>query len=134
MKAAVLLMLTVLLCAASVNAEAESWVEVLGGHFAVPTDTLGRIQATIESQVTAAAKAQRQDMPPWGEYLIQYRATEVHGRRAVEIHGSCHFDDGPDLRREFYDEHVKDGGTCFFYVVYLLDSGRYSNVVFHGYA
>src|SRR5215469_160301 len=105
MKAAVLLILTALLCAASVNAKAETWVEMLGGHFTVPVDTLGRIQATIEAQVTSAAKAQGQDIPPWKEYLVQYRATEVNGRRAVEIHGSCHFHGGADLRKQFYDEH-----------------------------
>ena len=133
-KSVVLSVLVVFLCGAPPCAEAESWVEVRGGHFAVPTDALGRIRATIESQVMAAAKARGHDMPPWREYLIQYRATEVHGHRAVEIHGSCHFDRGTDLGKEFYDEQVMDGGACFFYVFYQLDSGRYSNVAFHGYA
>ena len=135
MKPVIVSVLAALLSGASFSVEAESWVEVRGGHFAIPSDALGRIHATIESQVKAAAKAQGREMPPpWREYLIQYRAIQVHGHRAIEIHGSCRFARSSDLGKEFYDEHVADGGTCFFYVLYVLDSGLYSNVSFHGYA
>jgi hypothetical protein len=36
--------------------------------------------------------------------------------------------------REFVDENVMDGGTCYFRVLYVVDSDHYSNVTFHGYA
>jgi hypothetical protein len=105
-----------------------------GGGFVVSRQVLSHIKATLASQITAAAKAQGQTLPPWQQFLVQFRATEVKGLRAVEIHGSCQAMPNVDTRKDFVDEQITDGGTCYFLVLYVLDSGRYSNVVFHGYA
>ena len=57
----------------------------------------------------------------------------MQGHRVVDVHGSCEYDPHIDLKGRFYDEGVSDGGTCYFEVMYLPESGKYSNVVFHGF-
>jgi len=116
-------------------AQAERWVEVAQGPFAVPTDALVQIRATLEQQITTAVRSRGATPPPWRDYLLQYRGKTVNGTRVVEIHGSCHFDDGNfDFASNFYDEQVMDGGECYFVVYYTIESKRYSKVIFHGYA
>ena len=51
----------------------------------------------------------------------------------IEIQGSCQREPDIDIRKEFVGDQVDDGGTCFFMVLYVVDSDHYSNVVFHGY-
>jgi hypothetical protein len=106
---------------------AETWVEVTGGAFTPSSDSLVQIRATLQHTVAAT-------VAPWSGYLIQYRGAIVNGQRAIEIHGSCHFDTtNTDLHSQFYDEAVSDGGKCYFLVYFVVATRRYSNVVFHGY-
>src|SRR5438128_2609049 len=58
----------------------------------------------------------------------------VPGQRAVELQGACRNDSPVDTRREFVGDEIMDGGTCYFTVFYFIGTGRYSNVLFHGYA
>lgn len=115
-------------------AESESWVRVVGGAFVIQPKELERMHASLESTVTEAAKAQKKTLPAWNRYLIQYREKYVEGQRAVELQGACVHDSPVDIRRVFVGDDIMDGGTCYFTVFYLIGSGRYSNVVFHGYA
>lgn len=111
---------------------AESWVEVKGGAFALAADQLAHLKETLQAQVVAAAKEQGVAGPDWQKFLIQYSPRKMSGVRVVEVHGSCEVGPGEDVKRRFIDETVVDGGTCYFAVIYILDSGKYSNVVFHG--
>jgi hypothetical protein len=113
---------------------AETWVEVRHGVFAPSNETLTQIRAILKEAVVAAMRAKGVKPPDWDGYLIQYRGATINGQRAIEIHGSCHFD-GPrsNNRSEFYDEGVSDGGTCYFLVYFVVKTKQYSNVVFHGY-
>ena len=134
MKYGVLFALASVLFQAPLHAESESWVQVAGGAFVIGPGELHRIQASLELQVTQAAKAQGTTLPPWRKYLLQYRAKYIRGKRAIEIHGSCEHDSLADVRRAFVGDDISDGGNCYFTVFYLVDSDRYSNVIFHGYA
>lgn len=133
MRSATTVMTGLLLLAASLGTRAETWVPVRGGSYALPSDVLAHIRSTLTAQVTAAATAQRQPLPPWSQFLLQYRTKRLDGRRVVEIHGACAVHSGQDIHTEFVDEGIADGGPCYFMVLYLLDSRQYSNVVFHGY-
>jgi|ERR1700730_27106 len=129
----VVILLTLL--AVSPLSHAENWVEVRHGAFATPGESLAQVRATLQEIVVAAIRAKGARPPDWSGYLIQYRGATVHGERAIEVHGSCSFDNARfDGRSEFYDEGVSDGGTCYFLVYYVIKTKRYSNVVFHGYA
>ena len=134
MRYTVLLALASILLEAPLHAESESWVQVAGGAFVIHPKELERIHASLQSQVTEAAKVQGTTLPPWRKYLLQYRGEYVKGKRAIEIHGSCERESHVDIRRVFVGDEISDGGTCYFTVFYLVDSGRYSNVAFHGYA
>jgi len=133
-KYAVLWVAVLMLQMAPLYAESESWVRVVGGAFVIQPKELDRMHVSLESTVTEAAKAQKKTVSAWNHYLIQYREKYVEGQRAVEVQGSCEHDSHIDTRREFVGDEIMDGGTCYFTVIYLIGSGRYSNVVFHGYA
>ena len=121
--------------ALSSAAHAERWVELTRSDRPVPADSLAQVRATLQVKVRDSIRAIGQEPPDWKDYLVQYRSTTVKGLPAIEIHGSCSYNDqGFDPRSEFYDERVIDGGTCFFLVYYMIKTKRYSNVVFHGYA
>ena len=114
---------------------AQTWAEVKQGAFAVPKESLVQIQATLEQRVAASTHFGTTPPHPWRNYLIQYQGATIRGRRAIEIHGSCRFDDAKfDSRSAFYDERVSDGGDCYFMVYFLIKTKRYSNVTFHGLA
>jgi hypothetical protein len=114
---------------------AETWVEVRHGAFATPQESLAQVRATLKQTVIAAIGANASEPLDWSDYLIQLRGKTLRGRRAIEIHGSCHFDDRHfSIHSEFYDESVADGGDCYFLVYFLVKTKRYSNVVFHGVA
>jgi hypothetical protein len=127
-------MMGLILWVAPLYAESQSWVHVAGGAFVVQAKELERMRASLELTVTDAARAQKKTLPAWSRYLIQYREKYVEGQRAVELQGSCRNDSPVDIRRKFVGDEIMDGGTCYFTVFYLIGSGRYSNVVFHGYA
>jgi hypothetical protein len=112
---------------------AQIWVEVKGGNYALAPDQLAHLKETLPARVLAAAKEQGVEAPDWQKFLIQYSPRKMHGVRVVEVHGSCEVAPGEDVKRRFIDETVVDGGTCYFAVIYILESDRYSNVVFHGY-
>ncbi len=115
--------------------QAARWVEVANGTIAVPADALAHIQATLKERIGSAIRAKGEKPLSWQGYLVQYRGTTVQGEPAVEIHGSCGFnDDKFNARAEFYDEQVADGGECYFRVYLLLKTRQYSNILFHGYA
>ena len=111
---------------------ADTWVELKGGEFPVASDQLAHLKETLQAQITAAAEARHVSVPDWQKFLIQYRSRKMQGQRVVEVHGSCEFDPRRDLKREFIDERIVDGGTCYFAVIYEPETGRFSNVIFHG--
>ena len=113
-------------------ARAETWVELQGAAYSLAPDQLAHLQETLQAQVAAAAKEQGVEVPDWQKFLIQYSPRKMQGSRVVEVHGSCEVASGEDVKKRFIDEAVVDGGTCYFAVIYILDSGKYSNVVFHG--
>jgi len=127
-------MMVSILLVAPLYAESESWVRVLGGAFVVQAKELESMHASLELTVTNAAKAQKKTLPVWNRYLIQFREKYIEGQRAVEIQGSCEHESHMDIRRVFVGDEIMDGGTCYFTVIYLIGTGRYSNVLFHGYA
>jgi len=127
-------MMVSILLVAPLYAESESWVHVVGGAFVVQSKDLERMHASLESTVTEAAKAQKKTLPAWNRYLIQFREKYVDGQPAVELQGACRNDSPVDTRRMFVGDVIMDGGTCYFTVFYLIGTGRYSNVYFHGYA
>jgi len=133
-KYAVLWVAVLMLQMAPLYAESESWVRVVGGAFVIQPRELERMRVSLESTVTEAAKAQKKTLPTWNRYLIQYREKYIEGHRAVEVQGSCGHNSDFDNRSVFVGDEIMDGGTCYFTVFYLISSGRYSNVVFHGYA
>jgi hypothetical protein len=113
---------------------AETWVEVRHGAFSVSNETLAQVRSNLKETVVAAMRAEGAKAPDWDGYLIQYRGATINGQRALEVHGSCHFDGQKfNDRSEFYDEGISDGGTCYFLVYFVVKTKRYSNVVFHGY-
>lgn len=116
------------------TAEAQTWVQLTGSAFVVTRDQLHLIQGTLESRVSAAARARGLKLPEWRQFLVQYRAEHIKGLRVIEVQGSCHREPGIDIRKEFVGDQVDDGGTCYFMVLYVVESHHYSNVVFHGYA
>lgn len=134
MKCVALLVMASLILGAAFNAEAQTWVQLSGGAFAVTPDDLNRVQGTLESQVTAAAKARGLKLPPWRNFLLQYQPMYIKGLRVVEIEGSCQREPRIDIHKEFVADQISDGGTCYFVVLYVVDSHHYSNVAFHGYA
>jgi hypothetical protein len=112
---------------------AQTWVQVKHGAFATPEASLIQMKATLRDTITSAIRAKGEKPREWSRYLIQYRGARVRGLRAIEIRGSCRFEDKKfDTRSEFYE--VSDGGVCYSLVYYILKTGRYSNVVFHGVA
>ena len=111
---------------------AETWVEVKGSAFELAADQLAHLKETLQGQVVAAAKERGVEAPDWQKFLIQYSPRKMNGVRVVEVHGSCEVAPGEDVKKRFIDETVVDGGTCYFAVIYILDSDKYSNVVFHG--
>jgi len=127
-------MMVSILWVAPLYAESESWVHVVGGAFVVQAKELERMHASLERTVTEAAKAQKKTLHAWNGYLIQFREKNIEGQRAVELQGSCEHDSNMDIRRVFVGDEIMDGGTCYFTVIYLIGAGRYSNVLFHGYA
>ena len=134
MKYVVLLSAAFVLIGTVARAVSESWVEVGGGAFVIQPADLDRLHASLPMRITDAARAQGKTLPRWVQYLIQYQAQLIDGRRAIEIQGSCHHDVQVNIRRVFVGDEIMDGGTCYFTIVYLVDSGRYSNVIFHGLA
>ena len=134
MKYAARWMMVSILLVGPLYAESESWVRVIGGAFVIQPKELERMHASLESTVTEAAKAQKKTLPTWNRYLIQYREKYIEEHRAVEVQGSCGHNSDFDNRSLFVGHEIMDGGTCYFTVFYLISSGRYSNVVFHGYA
>ena len=133
MRVAFLAMVLILL-AAPLYAGSESWVPVADGAFVTQPKELQRMHASLKAKVTEAAKAQKTTLPAWSRFLIQYRERVVKGQRTVELQGSCRRDSHIDSRSVFVGDIIMDGGTCYFTVFYVIDSDRYSNVVFHGYA
>lgn len=127
-------MMVSILLVAPLYAESESWVHVEGGAFVVQAKDLARLQGSLESTVTDAAKAQEKPLLAWHTYLIQYREKYISGQRAVELQGACVHDSHVNIRSVFVGDEIMDGGTCYFTVFYVIGSGRYSNVIFHGYA
>ena len=113
---------------------AETWMEVSHRTFVASDETLAQVRATLKVTVVAAMRSEEAKPPDWDGYLIQYRGATINGQRALETHGSCHFD-GPNFndRSKFYDEAISDGGTCYFLVYFVVKTKRFSNVVFHGY-
>jgi hypothetical protein len=131
--AAISVLLSVLVSAPLI-ANAETWADVQGGSFVVSTEVLTSIKGTLEAHVEAAATAQGQTLPPWSRFLLQYRGKRIQGHKAIEIHGSCDSGNSVDVHQDFLDERITDGGSCYSLTFYSLDTGRYSNVVLHGYA
>jgi hypothetical protein len=120
------------LASAVPSAAAQTWVEVNGGSWHLDSALLGQIEGKLEATVASSAKTQRQTLSAWPNYSIQYQGKLVDGHRVVEIRGACHVSPGRDLRSEFLD--VVDGGPCYFALLYRIDSKRFSNVIFNGYA
>jgi len=111
---------------------AQTWVPVSGGGFPLDQAILDHIQATLELTITTAASSKGRHLPEWKNFTLQYRPELFRGHRIVRVQGSCKVSPGVDLREEFYE--VMDGGECFFWVTYDVENGRFSNVLFHGYA
>ncbi len=87
--------------------QAARWVEVANGTIAVPADALAHIQATLKERIGSAIRAKGEKPLSWQGYLVQYRGTTVQGEPAVEIHGSCGFnDDKFNARAEFGRRHT----------------------------
>jgi hypothetical protein len=128
-----LYLLPVLVALASMPrvAQAQEWAQVKGGAFAVAPAVLSAVKESLHDYVAPKLSQPRE----WGAYLLQYRSVHAHAIKALEIHGSCHFDHATfNVHSEFYDDSVMDGGDCNFFVYYLIKSKRYSNVLFHGLA
>lgn len=134
MRYAVLLVVASMILGTAFAAEAQVWVQVTGGAFVITPAELNRVQGSLKSRVTAAAKAQRLKLPPWRQFLLQYRSTYIKGLRVIEIQGSCQRKPHIDIRKEFVGDNITDGGTCFFTVIYVVNSAHYSTVAFHGHA
>lgn len=115
------------------TAEAQTWVQLTGDAFVITPDQLNRMQGTLESRVRVAARAQGRKLPEWRQFLLQYRSEYIKGLRVIEVQGSCQPEPDIDIRKEFVGDQIDDGGTCYFMVLYVVDSHHYSNVVFHGY-
>jgi hypothetical protein len=131
---AALSVLLSVLVSAPLTAAAETWADVQVGSFEVTPEVLTRIKGTLEAHVAASASKQGQALPSWSRFLLQYRGKRIQGHKAIEIHGSCDGGNSIDVHQDFLDERITDGGSCYFMTFYLVESGRYSNVVFHGYA
>lgn len=134
MKYAVFLVVALFVLGTSFAAQAQTWMQLSGGAFVITPDQLDRVQRTLASRVSAAAKARGLKLPSWQEFLLQYRSRYIKGLRVIEVQGSCQREPDIDIRKEFIGDQVDDGGTCYFMVLYVVDSHHYSNVVFHGYA
>lgn len=134
MKYPVLLVMSSIVLGTAFDAKSQTWVQMTGGAFVITPDELDPIQGSLESRVTAAAKAQGLKLPEWRRFLLQYQPRYIKGLRVIEIQGSCRREPDIDIRKEFVGDQIADGGTCYFMVVYVVGSHHYSNVVFHGYA
>ena len=64
------------------------------------------------------------------EYAYQYSFV---GKENVLIHGLCQFHPNGS-EKDFIDNHIMDGGTCFFAITYNLKTKTFSKLYAHGVA
>lgn len=58
-------------CSLTMDAQAETWIEVSGGSYIPAPDQLACLKDTLHGQVVASAKAQGVAGPSWKDFLIQ---------------------------------------------------------------
>ena len=110
----------------------QTWVQVRGGSYTLDPAVLSHIRAALEATVTHSARVQKAELAPWQTYTLQYQPQVVDGHRVVRIDGACRVHPGANLQDSFLD--VADGGPCYFTVTYSIELGKFSNVLFNGYA
>jgi hypothetical protein len=102
------------------------WIAVDGGSLEVKIDS-SALGDSLWTYIHRTADVQFSNAD---EYIFQYQANMIEGKRILFINAFCRRIEDFELSKSFLT--VKDGGSCFFNVKYDLSSGIFFELIVNG--